>query len=454
MGWSGATFTLIHDFSAFRDANPGAEYIDADDVDEQFTDIKGGLEALLLRDGSNSPSDNINWGGFLITNLGAPTAAAHAARRQEVNKALGPAMGGLTEYTIATGAITPAGQAQFNIDTESDASADDLDTITATNYTSDQLIMIRANNSSRRIVVKHGTGNINTAWADDITLNTLEKWVMLRYDGSDWHEVSRSPELPSKLLRDQMIGFTLSNSLVDSDHDVTITSGVCVDVSGRDILHLESDITKQIDAAWAVGDDAGGLDTGSVAADTVYYLWVIMRSDTRVVDVIFSTSPTSGTLTLPASYDRVQLIGAITTNSSSNIKQFYHYGEDEFVIVTDATVDITDTTITDATFETGTLIAPANSEADIHLLVDNTSETSTGSMKVGVRQVGSTIGLSDLYSSISVDANSALDGVGLRTKVLINPLRQFQYAASETAGSARVRIVTRGWRFLLRGRAE
>lgn len=67
--------------------------------------------------------------------------------------------------------------------------------------------------------------------------------------------------------------------------------------------------TKQIDAAWAVGTNQGGLDTGSVS-NTTYYIWGIKRSDTGVCDVLFSLSSTAPTM--PTNYDAKVLIGEFT----------------------------------------------------------------------------------------------------------------------------------------------
>ena len=116
-------------------------------------------------------------------------------------------------------------------------------------------------------------------------------------------------------------GLEISND-TDADHDIQVAVGSAIDSTFALKLELSSAITKQIDAAWAVGDDQGGLDTGSVAADTWYYIWIIYRSDTQVTDVLFSTSATSPTM--PANYDYKRRIrGAVLTNGSANILGFY-----------------------------------------------------------------------------------------------------------------------------------
>lgn len=109
-------------------------------------------------------------------------------------------------------------------------------------------------------------------------------------------------------------GLTLSNGAGDPTNDITIAAGIARDASDTTTLRLTGPITKRLDAAWAVGDNNGGLDTGSIAND-VYHMWLIMRSDTGVVDVLFSNSATSPTL--PASYDYKRRIGAIIRASGA-----------------------------------------------------------------------------------------------------------------------------------------
>lgn len=103
----------------------------------------------------------------------------------------------------------------------------------------------------------------------------------------------------------------------DTDHDVNVTAGEARDDADSENIVLSSEITKQIDAAWAVGDDAGGLDTGSVAASTTYYVWLIKRTDTGIVDVLFSASNSAPTM--PSNYDKKRLFARLKTDGDSNI---------------------------------------------------------------------------------------------------------------------------------------
>ncbi len=88
-----------------------------------------------------------------------------------------------TELTIATGAIVPTLFAH-SVDTESDASSDDLDTITLTNIPDGTTFALFAANTARTVVLKHGTGNIYLPDDTDISLTDDEQMVWLRRSGS------------------------------------------------------------------------------------------------------------------------------------------------------------------------------------------------------------------------------------------------------------------------------
>ena len=198
-------------------------------------------------------------------------------------------------------------------------------------------------------------------------------------------------------------GLILSNDS-DADHDIAIAPGVARDDGDAVNMTNSATLTKQLDAPWAVGDDAGGLDAAQIdGAQTVtftdnggsddfvtidsgtwsttpsvgdtmivttgtnagtyqittatstqldvatasftgdstsasairhikintwYHLWLIRRSDTGVVDVLFSDSATAPTM--PTNYDQKRRIGAVLTDGSANILGFSQDG-DEFL---------------------------------------------------------------------------------------------------------------------------
>lgn len=145
----------------------------------------------------------------------------------------------------------------------------------------------------------------------------------------------------SSMPRSYLAGLGLSQA-VDTDHDITVAAGAARDSTNAADMVLASAITKQIDAAWAVGTNAGGLDTGAVGNATWYHLWLIKRSDTGVVDALFSTSVSAPTM--PTSYDYRRRIGAVLTDGAANIIAFTQVG-DSFLWTTpilDLTADATE----------------------------------------------------------------------------------------------------------------
>jgi len=77
-----------------------------------------------------------------------------------------------------------------------------------------------------------------------------------------------------------------------------------------------------------VGSGNGALDSGSIAASTWYHVYLIKRTDTGVVDVLVSLSPSAPTM--PASYTERRRIGAMMTDGSSFWLLFHQLG-DEFL---------------------------------------------------------------------------------------------------------------------------
>ena len=86
------------------------------------------------------------------------------------------------EYTVSGGVVAPV-QTLASIDTEGDASADDIDIITVA--TDLNMICLKMENASRVPTLKHGTGNLSLPNGSDIAMvNDLLYWFI--YDGSNW----------------------------------------------------------------------------------------------------------------------------------------------------------------------------------------------------------------------------------------------------------------------------
>ncbi|WP_333631536.1 hypothetical protein [Agrobacterium cavarae] len=131
-------------------------------------------------------------------------------------------------------------------------------------------------------------------------------------------KVSGDP-LSGPQLQGYSFGLALSTNATDAANDVDIAAGAAAsDTSPFNLMQLGGALTKRIDASWTVGNNQGGLDTGSVSAAATYYIWLIQRSDTLVVDALFSLSSTAPTM--PAGYDRKSLRGSLVRTGGVNAK--------------------------------------------------------------------------------------------------------------------------------------
>lgn len=179
----------------------------------------------------------------------------------------------------------------------------------------------------------NGTNTVTLRAPDTIASNITFKLPsadgaaggILQTDGSG--NLSFSGALISGLKGRLLNGLTLSNNGTDATNDIDIAAGTAVSDDGATVMTLASAITKRLDAAWAVGTNQGGLDTGSIANAT-YHLWVINRPDTNVTDVLFSLSATSPTM--PTNYTKKKLIGSIVRSGGAilaftQINNYFQY---------------------------------------------------------------------------------------------------------------------------------
>lgn len=123
-----------------------------------------------------------------------------------------------SELTISSGAVTPT-KNWHTIDTQADAASDDLDTLTTTNATDGFILILRANNDARTVVIKHNTGNIYCERGDDILLDDTRDIAFLIYDAtlSKWLAMSNTFDIrpPAGIIMNGKLSITVSsNNLV------------------------------------------------------------------------------------------------------------------------------------------------------------------------------------------------------------------------------------------------
>lgn len=252
----------------------------------------------------------------------------------------------------------------------------------------------------------------------------------------DWDDLPAGGGGSAELPRGYIDGLITSNA-ADADHDITIAVGSARDSTDSEDIVLGSTITKQIDAAWSVGTNAGGLDTGSVANSTWYHVWLIKRSDTGVVDALFSTSVTAPTM--PANYDYKRRIGSVLTNGSANIIAFKQTGELWYWM--EPVVDVSVTTSPTA-FTLATLTVPLGIVTEAVVRID-CSDTATSLATVWH---GNQTTPAAVSSGLGFPRNPSTSTVtqGATIFVFTDLSSRIYYAASLSTADVSIRAM--GWR--------
>lgn len=136
---------------------------------------------------------------FTTKNSGDKVQAAHVndlqdevtALEQDLINGMSRVRLSSSTLTLASDAVT-ATKSLHAVDTEAAAATDNLSTISAgSGVGSGHLLTLYAANVARVVTVKDATGNIQLA-GGDFALDTAKKSLLLRYDGTNWVEVSRA----------------------------------------------------------------------------------------------------------------------------------------------------------------------------------------------------------------------------------------------------------------------
>ncbi|PDT09769.1 hypothetical protein [Rhizobium sp. M1] len=90
-------------------------------------------------------------------------------------------------------------------------------------------------------------------------------------------------------------------------------------------------LTKNINGTWVAGNN-GGLDTGTKAANSTYFVYALRKQSDGTGEVVLSTSATVGGVntSLLTGYDVLAPIGVALTDGSSNIREFTMEADGEY----------------------------------------------------------------------------------------------------------------------------
>lgn len=377
---------------------------DATAVQAKFDDIETALTASIAKDGQTTPTASLPMGGFNHTNVGVATARTHYARASQV------ADGSLTYGGVATGtadalAIAPSPaitayaigqQFQFKVGSSANTGAATLNvnsvgagSITWPDGTalaagdlpanSMVVVVVQATTPVFHLVSKMQAGAPTASISNAMLANMAAFRIKGRVSSTGAPQDLTATQVLSNLMGTtaKLIGgWTYANNGSDATNDLDIAAGSGMDATGAYWI-ATSALTKQSDVAWAVGTNAGGLDTGAVGNND-YYIWAIARSDTGVTDILFSLSSTAPTM--PTNYDFKRLVGWFKRVSATIVPFTTRELEGGGIEMkwTTPTLDIDTSTLTTSR-ATNALKVPLNfkTEALVRTLIANNSSACT-----------------------------------------------------------------------------
>jgi hypothetical protein len=146
-----------------------------------------------------------------------------------------------------------------------------------------------------------------------------------KFGAQVFYEPSVVAASQADLINDPIVGLTLSNNITLPNVAIDVSPGSCKDKTGYVPLSLATILTKRLNAVWAAGNGAGGLDTGALTVSTVYNFFLIYNPTTLTVDGLFSTSFSAPAL--PGGYTASRYIGSVKTDAAGAILPFLNVGD-------------------------------------------------------------------------------------------------------------------------------
>lgn len=228
----------------------------------------------------------------------------------------------------------------------------------------------------------------------------------------------------------------------DTDHDIEISAGTILSTDGA-ILDLPSTLIKQLDAAHVVGTNAGGLFSGTVAADTTYHLFLIRRDSDGLIDAGFDTSLSAANI--PAGFTSYRRLMSFVTDASSNIRIFTQKDD---VFYFQPTTAATNQVI--STGPAGTnLTLPVPDGISLEIMLAGVFESTSGISFLYVshsnQQTESTISAQESHVVSATapvgdgDAGQSLNGLRMHT----NTTRQIRFVSNTSSNLLQLGVV--GW---------
>ena len=255
--------------------------------------------------------------------------------------------------------------------------------------------------------------------------------------------VETSPGVPASLFGSLISGLVPTQG-TDTDHDTDISTGYGALSDGTDLkfVSLSSVLTIAIDAS--AGEDS--IDTGSVAADTWYHVWLYEKPSDGSIHGVYSLSATAPTLPDSATYKR--RLGSVLTDGSSNIISYRCREISGGGVMYTWTSLVSDVAITAAqadgnqaiTVPTGIVVRPLLS------LVLDMNSAGTADMHVGDADVALTRFTTPYPGAYSNGVAQEVDTHAIHGSVFTNTSAEIRFLLVQTGGTiGAAAVYTGGW---------
>lgn len=407
-------------------------------------------------DGSDSAANTATWAG-VKTKLGDPLKTAFEALNTNIGAMVDKLLDGAGVTTDGSGAtLTSSVQGKLVRQT-----ASGITTITpdATSVTAPFIFAIVNDGGGDNTIDGSSSQTINGNAT--ITLSD-QQGIILFTDGSNWFAIGFPTNIQTAQIAANAVtaatigagvspgllhGLTLSNG-TDATNDIDIATGTARNLADDFTIILSSALTKQLDATWAAGDNAGmrnsALDGGSIANRT-YQIWLV--SDGTTVDIYATAQATeSGCLTAlqaesgGSAYAYARRIGAIRRESGA-IVPFQQY-DDKFI--RDTPVNDYNTASPGTSEVTPSLSTPAGivTEAIISFTVD-TGNTQTESYALVRPVAAANVAPAATRHTIFVPTSGS-DNEAMTANLQI-PTDTSSQIAFRLSASHQTTITTHGW---------
>lgn len=175
-------------------------------------------------------------------------------------------------------------------------------------------------NAANTAWIDHGTVASRLLRAEDIAAGGSGGLLRTDGDGSGLSGVSPDAQYPPGFVYNARVTLNASEPTTDVD----IPKYSLRNDAGDANIDVASAMTKQVDATFAEGTNAGGMASGeSVPTSDFIYLFSVTKNADGTVDNMFDTSPTGANVN--AGWTVEKLLARFSTDSSANIDKVVNF---------------------------------------------------------------------------------------------------------------------------------